>query len=51
MQIKPCRKTIHHFHEVIFGDYDGVIALRSYPESSDHGANKAPMLEWVNPLA
>ena len=48
MQIEPCLKTIDHFHEVVFGECRGVIALRSYRESSDHDTSKAPMLEWID---
>ncbi len=47
MQTNPCRKTIHRYHEVVFGGFPGIIALRSYPESSDHGTGKVPVLEWI----
>lgn len=47
MQTNPCRKTISHFHEVVFGECRGLIALRSYRESSDHDMTKKPVMKWI----
>lgn len=47
MDAKPCLETIRKFHEVVFSDCLGFIALRSYRESSDHDESKKPILEWI----
>lgn len=47
MDAKPCLETIRKFHEVVFSDCHGFIALRSYRESSDHDESKKPVLEWI----
>lgn len=47
MHASPCLDTIRHFHEVVFGECPGLIALRSFRESSDRDNSKKPVMEWV----
>ena len=48
MDVEPCSETIRKFHEVVFGDTQGIIALRAFPESSDKNSGKSPMLLWID---